>query len=167
MMIGRPRYLEKLVSKKENGLVKIITGNRRCGKSYLLFTIYRDYLISQGVEDSQIIELALDETANARYRNPMELDAYIRSLLHDKSRMHYVFLDELQKVDEIQNPYVPNPDARISFVDTVLGLMKIPNADIYITGSNSKMLSSDILTEFRDRDRYIIKRNNNRARQNR
>ncbi len=150
-MIGRPRYLEKLISKKENGLVKIITGNRRCGKSYLLFTMYRDYLISQGVEDSRIIGLALDETANARSRNPVELDAYIRSLLRDKDRMHYVFLDEIQKVDEIQNPYVPNPDAKISFVDTVLGLMKIPNADIYITGSNSKMLSSDILTEFRDR----------------
>lgn len=150
-MIARPRYLEKLISKKENGLVKIITGNRRCGKSYLLFTIYHDYLISHGVEDSQIIELALDETSNARYRNPVELDAYIRSLLRDKKRMYYIFLDEIQKVDEIQNPYVPNPDAKITFVDTVLGLMKIPNADVYITGSNSKMLSSDILSEFRDR----------------
>lgn len=150
-MIDRPRYLGKLISKKENGLVKIITGNRRCGKSYLLFTIYHNYLVSHGVKESQIIELALDETANARYRNPLELDTYIRSLLKNKTKMYYVFLDEIQKVEEIQNPYVPNPDSKITFVDTVLGLMKLPNADIYITGSNSKMLSSDIVTEFRDR----------------
>ena len=150
-IIDRPRYLEKLISKKENGLVKIITGNRRCGKSYLLFTIYHNYLVSHGVKESHIIELALDETANARYRNPVELDTYIRSLLKNKSQMYYVFLDEIQKVEEIQNPYVPNPDSKITFVDTVLGLMKLPNADIYITGSNSKMLSSDIVTEFRDR----------------
>ena len=150
-IIDRPRYLEKLISKRENGLVKIITGNRRCGKSYLLFTIYHNYLVSHGVKESHIIELALDETANARYRNPVELDTYIRSLLKNKSQMYYVFLDEIQKVEEIQNPYVPNPDSKITFVDTVLGLMKLPNADIYITGSNSKMLSSDIVTEFRDR----------------
>ena len=150
-IIDRPRYLEKLISKKENGLVKIITGNRRCGKSYLLFKIYHNYLVSHGVKESRIIELALDETANARYRNPVELDTYIRSLLKNKSQMYYVFLDEIQKVEEIQNPYVPNPDSKITFVDTVLGLMKLPNADIYITGSNSKMLSSDIVTEFRDR----------------
>lgn len=150
-MMQRPRYLDKLISKKENGLVKIITGNRRCGKSYLLFTIYHDYLVKHGVDESQIIELALDETANAKYRNPIELDNYIRSLLKDKTRMYYIFLDEIQKVDEIQNPYVPNPDAKITFVDTILGFMRLPNADIYITGSNSKMLSSDIVTEFRDR----------------
>ena len=78
---------------------------------------------------------------------------HIRSKVSDSSKQHYVFLDEIQKVEEIQNPYVPNPDAKITFVDTVLGLMKLPNADIYITGSNSKMLSSDIVTEFRDRER--------------
>ena len=150
-MIERPRYLDKLISKKENGLVKIITGNRRCGKSYLLFTIYHQYLIENGIKENQIIELALDETANAKYRNPIELDKYIRSKVSDTSKQYYVFLDEIQKVEEIQNPYVPNPDSKITFVDTVLGLMKLPNADIYITGSNSKMLSSDIVTEFRDR----------------
>ena len=150
-MIARPQYLNKLIAKKENGLIKIITGNRRCGKSYLLFTIYRQYLIDNGVKQEQIIELALDETSNARYRNPIELDKYIRSLVSDTSKKYYVFLDEIQKVEEIQNPYVPSPSAKITFVDTVLGLMKLPNADIYITGSNSKMLSSDIVTEFRDR----------------
>lgn len=150
-MIARPDYLNKLISKKENGLIKIITGNRRCGKSYLLFTIYHEYLVSAGIAENQIIELALDETVNAKYRNPIELDSYIRSLVSDKSKQYYVFLDEIQKVDEIQNPYVDNPDSKITFVDTVLGLMKIKNVDLYITGSNSKMLSSDILTEFRDR----------------
>lgn len=150
-MIARPDYLNKLISKKENGLIKIITGNRRCGKSYLLFTIYNEYLVSAGIAENQIIELALDETVNAKYRNPIELDSYIRSLVSDKSKQYYVFLDEIQKVDEIQNPYVDNPDSKITFVDTVLGLMKIKNVDLYITGSNSKMLSSDILTEFRDR----------------
>lgn len=150
-VIERPRYLEKLISKRENGLVKIITGNRRCGKSYLLFVIYHQYLINNGVKQDQIIELSLDETANAKYRNPIELDKYIRSLVSDTSKQYYIFLDEIQKVEEIQNPYLPNPDAKITFVDTVLGFMKLPNADIYITGSNSKMLSSDIVTEFRDR----------------
>ena len=150
-MIARPDYLNKLISKKENGLIKMITGNRRCGKSYLLFTIYHEYLVSAGIDENQIIELALDETVNAKYRNPIELDSYIRSLVSDKSKQYYVFLDEIQKVDEIQNPYVDNPDSKITFVDTVLGLMKIKNVDLYITGSNSKMLSSDILTEFRDR----------------
>ena len=150
-MIARLQYLNKLIAKKENGLIKIITGNRRCGKSYLLFTIYRQYLIDNGVKQEQIIELALDETSNARYRNPIELDKYIRSLVSDISKKYYVFLDEIQKVEEIQNPYVPSPSAKITFVDTVIGLMKLPNADIYITGSNSKMLSSDIVTEFRDR----------------
>ena len=134
-MIARPDYLNKLISKKENGLIKIITGNRRCGKSYLLFTIYHEYLVSAGIAENQIIELALDETVN----------------VSDKSKQYYVFLDEIQKVDEIQNPYVDNPNPKITFVDTVLGLMKIKNVDLYITGSNSKMLSSDILTEFRDR----------------
>lgn len=150
-MIARPDYLNKLISKKKNGLIKIITGNRRCGKSYLLFTIYHEYLVSAGIAENQIIELALDETVNAKYRNPIELDSYIRSLVSDKSKQYYVFLDEIQKVDEIQNPYVDNPNSKITFVDTVLGLMKIKNVDLYITGSNSKMLSSDILTEFRDR----------------
>ena len=150
-MIERPRYLSKLISKKQNGLIKIITGNRRCGKSYLLFNIYHEYLNSIGVQDSQIIELALDETANAKYRNPIELDKYIRELTKDTSVFYYVFLDEIQKVEDIQNPFVPDSDSKISFEDTVIGLMKLKNVDLYITGSNSKMLSSDIITEFRDR----------------
>ncbi len=150
-MIKRDKYLSKLISKKENGLIKVITGIRRCGKSYLLFEIYKDYLISNGVTEENIIGLALDETANAKYRNPFELDEYIKSKIADKNQMYYVFIDEIQKVSDIQNPYVNDPDATVGFADVLLGLMKIKNVDLYVTGSNSKMLSSDILTEFKDR----------------
>lgn len=150
-MIERKKYLDKLIRKKENGMVKVITGIRRCGKSYLLFEIYHQYLNSIGVDDSHIIELALDDDMNIRYRNPLELGQYIRSLITDKEKMYYIFLDEIQKVAEIPNPYLPDSNEKIGFVDVVLGLMKIRNADIYVTSSNSKMLSSDILTEFRGR----------------
>lgn len=151
MIIERKHYLEKLISKKENGLIKVITGIRRCGKSFLLFELYHSYLNSIGIDDANIIELALDEAINARYRNPLELDAYIRSLVSDKSQKYYVFLDEIQKVSDIQNPYVDDPESKIGFVDVLLGLMKLKNVDLYVTGSNSRMLSSDILTEFKDR----------------
>lgn len=150
-MIERKKYLDKLISRKQNGLVKVITGIRRCGKSYLLFNIYKDYLKSIGVEDECIICLALDDDENIRYRNPLELGKYIRSLTSDESKEYYVFLDEIQKVVTIQNPYVEGVEDKISFVDVVLGLMKRDNIDVYVTGSNSKMLSSDILTEFRGR----------------
>jgi len=151
MIIERQHYLKKLIERKENGLVKVITGVRRCGKSYLLFRIYHDYLKSVGVEDKFIIGLALDEVQNARYRNPIELDNFIREQIAENDGMHYIFIDEIQKVIEIQNPYLDDPRAKIGFVDVLLGLMKIDNVDLYVTGSNSKMLSSDILTEFKDR----------------
>ena len=150
-MIERKKYLDKLIRKKENGLVKVITGIRRCGKSYLLFEIYHRYLNSIGVDDSHIIEIALDDDLNVQYRNPLELGKYIRSLITDKEQTYYIFLDEIQKVASIKNPYLDFEDEKIGFVDVVLGLMKIRNADIYVTGSNSRMLSSDILTEFRGR----------------
>ncbi len=149
-MIERKQYLDKLIRKKENGQVKIITGIRRCGKSYLLFNIYYDYLKSIGIDDKHIITLALDENQNAKYRNPLHLDAYIQSKLQD-DKMHYIFLDEIQKVKAIKNPYLEDDDEKISFVDVLLGLMKKANVDLYITGSNSKMLSIDILTEFKGR----------------
>ena len=150
-MIQRNKYLDKLIRKKENGMVKVITGIRRCGTSYLLFEIYHKYLNSIGVSDDHIIELALDDDLNIRFRNPIELGKHIRELITDKEKMYYIFLDEIQKVADIPNPYLPDTDEKIGFVDVVLGLMKIKNADIYVTGSNSKMLSSDILTEFRGR----------------
>ena len=151
MLIERPQYLAKLIEKKGNGFIKVITGVRRCGKSYLLFNLYRDFLKTANVDDRHIIELALDEAINARYRNPLELDRFIREQIVEKDYIYYVFLDEIQKVSDIQNPYVSDVNAKIGFVDVLLGLMKIKNVDIYVTGSNSKMLSSDILTEFRDR----------------
>ena len=150
-MIERKKYLDKLISRKQNGLVKVITGIRRCGKSYLLFNIYKEYLKSIGVEDECIICLALDDDENIRYRNPLELGKHIRSLTTGESKDYYVFLDEIQKVVTIQNPYIEGAEDKISFVDVVLGLMKHDNIDLYVTGSNSKMLSSDILTEFRGR----------------
>ena len=151
MIIERRHYLDKLISKKDNGMVKVITGIRRCGKSFLLFNLYHSYLNSIGIADENIIELALDEAVNARYRNPLELDAYIRSLVSESNERFYVFIDEIQFVKDIQNPYLDDKDARIGFIDVILGLMKLKNADLYVTGSNSHMLSSDILTEFRGR----------------
>lgn len=151
MELERKEYLQKLIAKKDNGRVKIVTGIRRCGKSYLLFELYTKYLYSQGIEEGQIIGIALDELINAKYRNPFELDKYIRTQIKDKTKRYYILIDEIQFVSEIQNPYVNDPSAKINFIDVVLGLMKIKNADVYVTGSNSKMLSSDILTQFRDR----------------
>ena len=151
MELERKEYLQKLIGKKDNGRVKIITGIRRCGKSYLLFELYTSYLRESGIAEDQIIGLALDEAINAKYRNPMELDKYIRERIQDQSKRYYILIEEIQFVAEIQNPYIDDPSAKITFIDVVLGLMKIKNADVYITGSNSKMLSSDILTQFRDR----------------
>ena len=150
-MYPRSQYLNQLISKKDNGRIKIITGLRRSGKSVLLFQLYREWLLGEGIREDQIIALALDVLENARYRNPMELDKHIREHMTNSGKRYYIFIDEIQFVSEIQNPYVPDPEAKISFIDVVLGFMQMNNADVYITGSNSKMLSSDILTQFRDR----------------
>ncbi len=151
MIIQRQKYLDKIISKKDNGLIKVITGIRRCGKSFLLFELYNDYLISQGIAEDCIIKIALDEDINAKYRNPMELGQYVREKTADKNKHFYVFIDEIQMVYDIQNPYVDIKEATIGFVDVLLGLMKLKNVDLYVTGSNSKMLSTDILTQFKDR----------------
>ena len=150
-MYPRERYLKEIISKKDNGRIKIITGLRRSGKSVLLFQLYREWLLGEGVKEDQIIALALDILENARYRNPLELDKYIRDHMIDPEKRYYILIDEIQFVSEIQNPYVDNKDARITFIDVILGFMQMDNADVYVTGSNSKMLSSDILTQFRDR----------------
>ena len=150
-MLPRKQYLKQLADLKDNGRVKIITGLRRSGKSVLLFELYRNYLLENGVKADQIIGIALDDLSNARYRNPLELDQHIREQITDVSRRFYIFIDEIQMVSEIRNPYVDNPEVKITFTDMVIGLMRIRNADVYITGSNSRMLSSDILTQFRDR----------------
>lgn len=151
MEIKRDEYLQKLIKKKDNGRVKVITGLRRAGKSYLLFELYYQYMLSIGIKKEHIITLSLEDVSSARYRDPFALDEYIRSQILDDDMRYYIFIDEIQFVSIIQNPYVDDPSSKIGFVDVVLGLMKIKNADIYITGSNSKFLSKDILTQFRDR----------------
>ena len=158
-MIERNVYLNKLIKSKENGFPKVITGIRRCGKSYLLKEIYKKYLLENGVKETNILILELDEEENSKYRDPIFLGEYVRNFCKDKS-MCYVFLDEIQKVISIVNPVLTNgehiiaksdDEEVISFVDVILGLSRKPNIDLYVTGSNSKMLSKDIITEFRDK----------------
>lgn len=153
MAVERKRYLEKLIKLRDNGQVKIVTGIRRCGKSFLLNTIYRDYLIRDGVKKEQIIMLDLDDNLNARYRNPIELSNYLRSLVKEENKRYYILIDEIQQVKPIPNPYLPGE--KINFADVLNGLKNLPNVDVYVTGSNSKMLSSDIATEFRGRGDLI------------
>ena len=148
-MIKRDKYLRQLIEAKENGFPKVITGIRRCGKSYLLKEIYRAYLIDEGVDPSHIHILELDDDRNIEYRDPLKLGEYIRKLCTDNN-MYYVFIDEIQKVYALKNPnftdgkHVPakkNDDDTVTFVDVVLGLSREKNIDLYVTGSNSKMLS--------------------------
>lgn len=134
--IKRDVYLNKIINKKENGLIKIVTGIRRCGKSYLLDPMYKNYLLKSGIKEDHIIKLDLDERKNNKYLNPDELDQYIRSLIIDEEQ-YYLILDEIQKVDD--------------FESVLNGFLHINNLDVYVTGSNSKFLSSDIVTEFRGR----------------
>ena len=143
-MYPRTEYLNKLIAKRNNGRIKIITGLRRSGKSVLLFKLYKEHLLNEGVSEDQIITIALDVLENVRYRNPIELDKYIRERMINTKKQYYILIDEIQFVAEIQNPYVDNPDAKISFIDVILGFMQMQNADVYVTGSDSKMLSSDV-----------------------
>ena len=150
MIIERKQYLNQLIKKKDNGRIKIITGIRRCGKSYLLFKLFKNYLLNHGVKEEQIIEMALDDIDHVKYRNPFELNNYIKQKT-EKDQKYYVFIDEIQFSQAVKNPYIEDSTEDITFVDTLLGLSKNKNLDIYVTGSNSKMLSKDILTQFRDR----------------
>ncbi|WP_341432894.1 ATP-binding protein [Mesomycoplasma ovipneumoniae] len=151
MIIKRDFYLNQIIDKKENDRIKIITGIRRCGKSYLLFNLYRDYLLSSGIKENQIITIALDQIDNIEYRNPFRLNEYIKKKTKNINKMYYIFIDEIQLSENVSNPYIDSNEKNITFVDVLLSLMKHSNLDIYITGSNSKMLSSDLLTQFRDR----------------
>lgn len=155
MLFKRNLYLDKLISKKDNGLIKVITGIRRCGKSILLFELYNEYLNSIGILDENIVKISLDDVSNIKYRNPFELDKFIREKVSKNGEKLYVFIDEVQLVVETQNPYILNAEDKIGFVPVLLGLMKLQNVDIYVTGSNSKMLSTDILTEFKGRSDEI------------
>ena len=136
MEIKRDYYLKELIDRIDNGLIKIITGIRRCGKSYLLNIIFKNYLIEQGVDKEHIIQLSLDENKNKKYLEPDNLDEYIRNLIKDENK-YYILLDEVQEVKD--------------FEAVLIGFMHINNLEIYVTGSNSKFLSSDIVTEFRGR----------------
>ena len=154
MEIKRDSYLQQLISYRFDGLVKVITGIRRCGKSYLLKNIYRGYLLENGVKDEQIITIELDLAKDVKYRNPLILSSYIREKVEKSKEEYYLFVDEIQMSDEVANPY--NPDGkRITFYDALNDLRGLSNLDAYVTGSNSKMLSSDILTEFRGRSDEI------------
>lgn len=136
MEIRRDIYLKKLINRMHNGMIKVVTGIRRSGKSYLLFTIFKDYLLSEGVDEDHIISIELDRLENKKYRNPYVILEQIRFQLID-SKDYYIFLDEVQLLDQ--------------FEDVLNSLLHIRNVDVYVTGSNSKFLSKDIITEFRGR----------------
>ena len=146
-IIKRNAYLEKLIDKKENGLIKVITGIRRCGKSFLLFNLFYDYLVENGVKEEQIITIALDDDIYLEYRDPHKLSEYIRSKIVNKD-MYYILIDEVQYA--ITKQELKNPDD-IKLYNVLNGLMRLRNVDIYVTGSNSKMLTKDVLTAFRGR----------------
>ena len=146
-IIKRDSYLNRLINKKENGLIKVITGIRRCGKSYLLFNLFYDYLIESGVKEEQIITIALDDDTNVQYRDPDELSKYVRSRIVNKD-MYYILIDEVQYA--ISKEELKNSD-NIRLYNVLNGLLRLRNVDIYVTGSNSKMLTKDILTAFRGR----------------
>ena len=136
MEIKRDHYLNKLILKKHNGLIKVVTGICRCGKSYLLFTLFKNHLIENGVDEKHIIELAFDSFENKKYRDPEVLYPFIKEQISD-DKMYYILLDEVQLLDE--------------FESVLNGLMRIKNVDVYVTGSNARFLSKDIITEFRGR----------------
>ena len=136
MEIRRDIYLNKLINRMHNGMIKVVTGIRRSGKSYLLFTIFKDYLLSEGVDEDHIISIELDRLENKTYRDPYVILEQIKTQIID-SKDYYIFLDEVQLLDE--------------FEDVLNSLLHIKNVDVYVTGSNSKFLSKDIITEFRGR----------------
>ena len=163
MIIKREQYISDLLNKRWNGKVKIITGIRRCGKSFLLFNLYKDYLLNEGVAKDCFVELALDKKAHMKYRNPNELYSYVLRKTKDAEKRYYVFIDEIQlsykvKNEDVDERLVPEEDREMlytTFYDILNDLMGRNNLDIYVTGSNSKMLSKDIVTNFRDRGSEI------------
>lgn len=158
-MISRDKYLNQLIKAKNNGFPKVITGVRRCGKSYLLTEIYKNYLLNNGVEKDNILIIELDDDRNSDLLNPLKLGAFVRDWCKGKDNC-YVFLDEIQRVFRIINPILTDGkiviakegnENTISFVEVILGLSREPNIDLYVTGSNSKMLSKEVASEFRDK----------------
>jgi len=154
MIIKREQYLAKIISCMWDGQVKVITGIRRCGKSFLLRNLFQNYLLEHGTDSAHILSYALDLAKDIRYRDPLELAKAVRAQVEGSSDRYYLFIDEIQMSDEVANPYNPQ-GKRITFYDALNDLNSLPNLDIYVTGSNSKMLSGDILTEFRGRSDEI------------
>lgn len=146
--INRDLYLNQIIDRKENGLIKIITGIRRCGKSYLLFNLYYNYLLENGVKDDHIIKVALDDDDNKELRDPDNLSAFLHSKIGDDKDMYYILLDEVQFA--ISNEELSKNEP-IRLYGILNGLLRRKNVDVYITGSNSRFLSSDVMTEFRGR----------------
>ena len=146
-VIKRDKYLQKFISRKQNGLVKIITGIKGCGKSFLLFNLFCDYLLKSGIDKEHIIAIPLDDDKYIEYRDPIKLSKYIREKIID-SNMYYILIDEVQYA--ITNKELKNTD-EIMLYNVLNGLMRLRNVDIYVTGSNSKMLTKDVLTAFRGR----------------
>lgn len=163
MVIERDEYIEQLLAKRWNGKVKIVTGIRRSGKSFLLSTLFKKRLMEEGVRSEDFIEVALDRKQNIQYRNPNLLYDYIMGRAKDRSRKYYVFIDEIQlsykvKNEDVDESLVAEEDKEMlytTFYDILNDLMACPNLDVYVTGSNSKMLSKDIVTNFRDRGSEI------------
>lgn len=163
MVIDRQEYIDKLLAKRWNGKVKIITGIRRCGKSFLLTTLFKQQLIKDGVDVEDFVEIALDRKSDMKYRNPNLLYDYIISKTKNLNRRYYIFIDEIQlsykvKNTDIEESLVPKEDREMlytTFYDILNDLIARPNLDVYVTGSNSKMLSKDIVTNFRDRGSEI------------
>ncbi len=154
MEIKRDTYLQQLISYQFDGLVKVITGIRRCGKSYLLKKLYKNYLLQNGVKEEQILCIELDLAKDVRFRNPLALSSYVREKMENRKDECYLFIDEIQMSDMVRNPYDPE-GKKITFYDALNDLRSIENLDVYVTGSNSKMLSRDVLTEFRGRSDEI------------
>ncbi len=149
MEVRRDIYLDNLIDRMHNGMVKVITGIRRCGKTYLLFNLFGDYLRNElDIDDDHIIEVALDAEENVRYRNPSVLNDYIKSRIVDKSSQYYVMLDEVQYAIADKELKGGEPPRLYGVLN---GLLRMRNVDVYVTGSNSKLLSSDVMTQFRGR----------------
>ena len=153
MIIARNRYLNQLKKKMWNGRIKVITGLRRCGKSYLLFELFKDYLIRSGVRENHILSLSLDDDQNEEYRDPRMISSFVRSVAIDPSERYYVLLDEIQFA--ITKEEMKQKDSPVRLYSVLNGFLKMKNVDVYVTGSNSKMLSRDISTEFRGRGDVI------------
>ena len=149
MHIVRQKYLDDLQIRMGNGLIKVITGIRRCGKSYLLFNLFYNYLKETGVSEDCILKIALDDDLNERLRDPAELSSYIRAAVKDTLKTYYILLDEVQ-FGITEEEYL-NPQQPVKIFSVLNGLLRLPNVEIYVTGSNSRFLSKDVLTEFRGR----------------